>query len=245
MASLTALAKFSPLNCGQRWDGRPAKEAENQSSTQPGRASPLHKARRRTKTQGNAALDGRTHALPVPKVTQTNTQRPSRPGRRFKRSVRIIAMKVSLKVLRKTLAFGCGSVQSKRPANWGQNPIISKRLDEMGGQTGSLIFLITKRGAVGGGCEEKRRRGEQKGSVVTFYSVAAPTVLLCCCGNSTASNNWISGEGWGVFVFSPSDAEQRDEGGTLTSEHQWPSSFMQPRWKTPPGANWEEKLVIS
>lgn len=120
----------------------------------------------------------------------------------------------------------------------------------MGGQTGSVIFLITKRGAVGRGCEEKRRRGEQKGqrdeeSVVTFYSVAVPTVLLCCCGNSTASNNWTSGEGRGVFVFSPSEAEQRDEGGTLTSEHQGPSSFMQPRWKTPPGANWEEKLMNS
>lgn len=120
----------------------------------------------------------------------------------------------------------------------------------MGGQTGSVIFLITKRGAVGGGCEEKRGRGEQKGrrdeeSVVTFYAVAAPTVIYVVAETRQRQTNWTSGEGRGVFVFSPSEAEQRDEGGALTSEHQWPSSFMQPRWKTPPGANWEEKLVIS
>lgn len=85
----------------------------------------------------------------------------------------------------------------------------------MGGRTGSVIFLITKRGAEGGGCEEKRGRGEQKGrrdeeGVVTFYSVAAPTVpsMLLRKVDSVKQTGLLGRDG--VFLFSVPVKQSRE-----------------------------------
>lgn len=105
MASLTALAEFSPLNCGQRLTAdlrRRLKTNHPHNLAERRRFRRLAGAQRRRATP--PLTDGHARFL-FPKVTQTNGQRPSRPGRRFKRCVRIIAMKVSLKVPRKTSAF--------------------------------------------------------------------------------------------------------------------------------------------